>query len=115
MAQLFGKAKSTNNKHIKSIFAEEELQEDLYMHKFGISEFQQKAFNYYNHNVFQMILYNSLKITKSWYCRMKKTHLFSSDYFYSLIRENASHFVILSLEIILLICSGLNKKREIFV
>ncbi|MEZ7515853.1 RhuM family protein [Flavobacterium frigidarium] len=51
MAQLFGKAKSTINEHIKNIFEEGELQEELCMHKFGISEFQQKAPNYYNLDV----------------------------------------------------------------
>jgi len=51
MAQLFGKAKSTINEHIKNIFEEGELQESLSMHKFGNSEFQQKAPNYYNLDV----------------------------------------------------------------
>lgn len=51
MAQLFGKAKSTINEHIKNIFEEEELQEAACIHKFGISEFQQKAPNYYNLDV----------------------------------------------------------------
>ncbi len=51
MAQLFGKAKSTINEHIKNIFAEGELIETEVMKKFGISEFQQKAPNYYNLNV----------------------------------------------------------------
>lgn len=51
MAQLFGKAKSTINEHIKNIFEEGELQESLSMHKFGISEFQQKAPNFYNLDV----------------------------------------------------------------
>ncbi|MCD4726137.1 MAG: hypothetical protein K8R46_00605 [Pirellulales bacterium] len=51
MATLFGKAKSTINEHIKNIFAEEELDESLTLKKFGISEFQQKAPNYYNLNV----------------------------------------------------------------
>jgi hypothetical protein len=48
MAQLFGKAKSTINEHIKNIFEEGELVETEVMKKFGISEFQQKAPNYYN-------------------------------------------------------------------
>ena len=48
MAQLFGKAKSTINEHIKNIFKEEELKESSVLQKFGISEFQQKATNYYN-------------------------------------------------------------------
>lgn len=51
MAQLFGKAKSTINEHIKNIFEEGELQEELCMHKFGISEFQQKVPNHYNLDV----------------------------------------------------------------
>jgi hypothetical protein len=48
MAQLFGKAKSTINEHIKNIFAEGELEKGAVVKKFGISEFQQKAPNYYN-------------------------------------------------------------------
>lgn len=51
MAQLFGKAKSTINEHIKNIFEEGELQEVESMHKFGISEFMQKGHNYYNLDV----------------------------------------------------------------
>ncbi len=51
MAQLFGKAKSTINEHIKNIFAEGELVESEVMKKFGISEFQQKAPNFYNLDV----------------------------------------------------------------
>ena len=51
MAQLFGKAKSTINEHIRNIFAESELAEDSSVKKFGISEFQQKAPNYYNLDV----------------------------------------------------------------
>ena len=43
MAELFCKAKSTINEHIKNIFAEGELIESEVMKKFGISEFQQKA------------------------------------------------------------------------
>ncbi|MCF6310023.1 MAG: virulence RhuM family protein [Sulfurimonas sp.] len=48
MAQLFGKAKSTINEHIKNIFKDEELIESEVMQKFGNSEFQQKVPNYYN-------------------------------------------------------------------
>jgi hypothetical protein len=43
MAELFGKAKSTINEHIKNIFAGGELIESEVMKKFGISEFQQKS------------------------------------------------------------------------
>jgi len=51
MAELFGKAKSTINEHIKNIFAEGELAEEDAVKKFGISEFQQKAHNFYNLDV----------------------------------------------------------------
>jgi len=51
MATLFGKAKSTINEHIKNIYEEQELKESATMKKFGISEFQHKAFNYYNLDV----------------------------------------------------------------
>ena len=51
MADLFGKAKSTINEHIKNIFAEGELVESAVLKKFGISEFQQKVPNYYNLDV----------------------------------------------------------------
>jgi hypothetical protein len=51
MAELFGKAKSTINEHIRNIFTEGELEESSCVHKFGISEFQHKAPNYYNLDV----------------------------------------------------------------
>lgn len=51
MALLFGKAKSTINEHIQNVFNEGELDETLCTQKFGISEFQQKAPNFYNLDV----------------------------------------------------------------
>jgi len=51
MATLFGKAKSTINEHIKNIYDEWELIESETLHKFGNSEFQQRAPNYYNLDV----------------------------------------------------------------
>jgi hypothetical protein len=51
IATLFGKAKSTINEHIKNVYEEKELVEKGTMKKFGISEFQQKASNYYNLDV----------------------------------------------------------------
>lgn len=51
MALLFDKAKSTINEHIQNVFNEGELEEPLCTQKFGISEFQQKAPNYYNLDV----------------------------------------------------------------
>lgn len=51
MAELFCKAKSTINEHIKNIFDEGELVEKDVVKKFGISEFQQKSPNFYNLDV----------------------------------------------------------------
>jgi hypothetical protein len=51
IAVLFGKSKSTINEHIKNIYSEGELEESTSQKKFGISEFQQKAPNYYNLDV----------------------------------------------------------------
>jgi len=51
MAQLFGKAKSTINEHIKNIFTEGELVEEQAMRKFGNSEFSTKPTHYYNLDV----------------------------------------------------------------
>ena len=51
MALLFGKAKSTINEHIQNVFKEGELIEAICIKRFGISEFQQKASNYYNLDV----------------------------------------------------------------
>lgn len=48
IAQLFGKAKSTINEHINNIFTEGALISNCCMKKFGNSEFQQRAPNYYN-------------------------------------------------------------------
>ena len=51
MSELFGKAKSTINEHIKNIFAEGELVPDQVMRKFGISELSTKPTNFYNLDV----------------------------------------------------------------
>ncbi len=51
MAELFDKARSTINEHIKNIFAEGELVEERVKRKFGISEFSTKPTNYYDLNV----------------------------------------------------------------
>ncbi|GGE43460.1 hypothetical protein EV200_101374 [Pedobacter psychrotolerans] len=66
MALLFGKAKSTINEHIKNVYEEKELEESATMKKFGNSEFQQKAFNYYNLDVIISVGYRvkSLQGTK---------------------------------------------------
>lgn len=54
LSDLFGKAKSTINEHIKNIFEEGELQESQTIRKFGFSEFTgnlAKKTNYYNLDV----------------------------------------------------------------
>ena len=51
MADLFGKAKSTINEHIKNVFDEGELVPEQVMRKFGISEFSTKPTNLYNLDV----------------------------------------------------------------
>ena len=48
MSELFGKAKSTVNEHIKNIYNEGELIKKETMTKFGNSEFADKPTNYYN-------------------------------------------------------------------
>ena len=48
MSQLFKKAKSTINEHIKNIYKDGELEENETMTKFGNSEFSDKPTNYYN-------------------------------------------------------------------
>ena len=48
MAELFQKAKSTINEHIKNIYSEGELQQEETMRKFGKSGFSTKPTNYYN-------------------------------------------------------------------
>ena len=48
MSELFKKAKSTINEHIKNIYKDGELKEEETMTKFGISEFADKPTNYYN-------------------------------------------------------------------
>ena len=51
MAQLFGKARSTINEHIKNIYKEGELTVEETLTKFGNSEFSDKPTNYYNLDV----------------------------------------------------------------
>lgn len=48
MAELFQKAKSTINEHIKNIYADGELVEASTMRKFGNFEFSTKPLNFYN-------------------------------------------------------------------
>ncbi len=76
MATLFGKAKSTINEHIKNVYAEGELEENRTLKKFGISEFQQKAPNYYNLDVIISVGYRvkSIQGTKFRQWATKRIH-----------------------------------------
>jgi len=51
MSELFQKARSTINEHIKNIYADNELDEDSTMKKFGNTEFSKKPTNFYNLDV----------------------------------------------------------------
>lgn len=68
IANLFGKAKSTINEHIKNIYKEGELEEADTIQKFGNSEFQQKAPNFYNLDVIISVGYR-VKSTQGTKCR----------------------------------------------
>lgn len=48
MGELFGRAASTINEHIKNIYKSKELEEETTMTKFGNSEFSDKPTYYYN-------------------------------------------------------------------
>ena len=76
MAKLFGKAKSTINEHIKNIYAEGELEESQTLKKFGISEFQKKAPNYYNLDIIISVGYRvkSIQGTKFRQWATKRIH-----------------------------------------
>ena len=51
MSELFQKAKSTINEHIRNVYEEGELDKESTMRKFGISEFSTKPTNFYNLDV----------------------------------------------------------------
>lgn len=66
MGELFQKACSTINEHIKNIYVENELEEDTTMKKFGNSELAKKPTNFYNLDVIISVGYRvkSLQSTK---------------------------------------------------
>jgi len=66
MSELFQKSRSTINEHIKNIYGENELEEELTMKKFGNSEFAKKPTNFYNLDVIISVGYRvkSLQGTK---------------------------------------------------
>ena len=79
MANLFDKAKSTVNEHIKNIYRESELLEDDTRRKFGNSEFPDKPTNFYNLDVIISVGYR-VKSTRGtqfriWANRVLKDYL----------------------------------------
>jgi hypothetical protein len=79
MADLFQKAKSTINEHIKNIYGEKELDDQVTMNKFGNSEFAKKPVNYYNLDVIISVGYRVKSIRgtqfRIWANRVLKDYL----------------------------------------
>ena len=79
MADLFQKAKSTINEHIKNIYSEKELDDQVTMNKFGNSEFAKKPVNYYNLDVIISVGYRVKSIRgtqfRIWANRVLKDYL----------------------------------------
>ena len=79
MGLLFGKSKSTINKHIKNIYKDEELLEYDTMRKFGIFEFSDKPTNYYNLDMiisagYRVKSQKCVVFRKSGYCKICDNH-----------------------------------------
>ena len=79
MAELFGKARSTINEHIKKIYQEGELLENETMTKFGNSEFADKPTNFYNLDMIISVGYrvksqNGIKF-RQWANRILKEYM----------------------------------------
>ena len=107
MAELFDCAKSNISMHLKTIFAEEELDEATVMRKFRISELSTKPTNFYNLDAIIAVGYrvNSKKATRfrQWATRtlreyiqkgfvlndemMKNGRAFGRDYFDELLEH----------------------------
>ena len=79
MSELFKKAKSTINEHIKNIYKEGELKEEETMTKFGISEFADKPTNYYNLDMIISVGYRVKSqegiIFRKWATRILKDYM----------------------------------------
>ena len=79
MSELFKKAKSTINEHIRNIYKEGELKEEETMTKFGISEFADKPTNYYNLDMIISVGYRVKSqegiIFRKWATRILKDYM----------------------------------------
>ena len=79
MAELFDKAKSTINEHIKNVFKEGELEENESIRKFGNSEFSTKPTNFYNLDVIISVGYRVKSVRgvqfRKWATRTLQEHL----------------------------------------
>jgi hypothetical protein len=95
MAVLFGKAKSTINEHIRNVYDENELSESDTMKKFGISEFQQKAFNYYNLDVIISVGYR-VKSQQGTQFRIWATQRLKENYLFAGSHEGAHRAAIMN-------------------
>ena len=79
MSELFKKAKSTINEHIRNIYKEGELKEEETMTKFGNSEFADKPTNYYNLDMIISVGYRVKSqegiIFRKWATRILKDYM----------------------------------------
>ena len=79
MSELFKKAKSTINEHIRNIYKEGELKEEETMTKFGNSEFADKPANYYNLDMIISVGYRVKSqegiIFRKWATRILKDYM----------------------------------------
>ena len=79
MAELFDKAKSTINEHIKNVFKDGELEENESIRKFGNSEFSTKPTNFYNLDVIISVGYRVKSARgvqfRKWATRILQEHL----------------------------------------
>ncbi|MFD2631829.1 virulence RhuM family protein [Idiomarina piscisalsi] len=79
MAELFDKAKSTINEHIKNVFKDGELEENESIRKFGNSDFSTKPTNFYNLDVIISVGYRVKSARgvqfRKWATRILQEHL----------------------------------------
>ncbi len=79
MSELFGKAKSTINEHIKNVFEEGELDQTEVMKKFGNSEFAKKPTNFYNLDTIISVGYRVKSVEgtrfRQWATKVLREHL----------------------------------------
>lgn len=75
MGQIFDKSRSTINEHIKNIYAENELEQESSMKKFGNPEFAKKPTNYYNLDVIISVGYRVKSVQGTRFRQWATAHL----------------------------------------